>query len=85
MTKVKIYSKEICPFCVQAKNLLKRKNITEIEEIDITKGNNRDKMIEESGGRMTVPQIFINDYHVGGFDDLHELEQNNELDKLLKI
>jgi glutaredoxin 3 len=84
MTKVKIYSKEICPYCVQAKNLLKRKNITEIEEIDITKSNNKDKMIKESGGRMTVPQIFINDFHVGGFDDLYELDQSNELDKLLK-
>ncbi|MAZ80729.1 MAG: glutaredoxin 3 [Rickettsiales bacterium] len=84
MTKVKIYSKEICPYCVQAKNLLKRKNIIEIEEIDITKSNNKDKMIKESGGRMTVPQIFINDFHVGGFDDLYELDQSNELDKLLK-
>lgn len=84
MTKVKIYSKEICPYCVQAKSLLKRKNITEIEEIDITKSNNKDKMIKESGGRMTVPQIFINDFHVGGFDDLYELDQSNELDKLLK-
>ncbi len=41
-------------------------------------------MIKESGGRMTVPQIFINDFHVGGFDDLYELDQSNELDKLLK-
>jgi len=84
MTKIKIYSKEICPYCDQAKSLLKRKGYNEFEEIDIMQDDNREKMIKESGGRMTVPQIFINNIHVGGFDDLYQLEQEKKLDQLLK-
>lgn len=84
MTKIKIYSKEICPYCDQAKLLLKRKGYDKIEEIDIMQADNRAKMIKDSGGRMTVPQIFINNIHIGGFDDLHKLEQEKKLDQLLK-
>ena len=84
MTKIKIYSKEICPYCDQAKSLLRRKGHNEFEEIDIMQGDNREKMIKESGGRMTVPQIFINNIHIGGFDDLYKLEQEKKLDQLLK-
>lgn len=83
MANVVMYSKKICPYCVKAKGLLKAKgvNITEISiEGDSDK---REEMITKSGGAMTVPQIFIGDYHVGGCDDLYALETRGELDPLL--
>lgn len=68
--KVLIYSKAICPYCVRAKQLLEREGI-EYQEIDINlQPEKRDKMIASSNGRTTVPQIFINDQHLGGCDDL---------------
>ncbi|RTL13251.1 MAG: glutaredoxin 3 [Neisseriaceae bacterium] len=83
MTRVIVYSKETCPYCVMAKNLLKQKGVSEIEEIRIDLlPEERDKMIEITG-RMTVPQIFIGDTHVGGFDDLAKLNRSGDLDKLL--
>ena len=88
MSKVIIYSKTICPYCVKAKALIKRKsNNFDIEIIEIKIDNNQDlhnEMKQKSGGRMTVPQIFINDIHVGGCDDLYALEEQNKLDELLK-
>lgn len=83
MTRVIVYSKETCPYCVMAKNLLKQKGVSEIKEIRIDLlPEERDKMIEITG-RMTVPQIFIGDTHVGGFDDLAKLNRSGDLDKLL--
>ena len=83
MARAIVYSKETCPYCVMAKNLLKQKGVAEIEEIRIDLlPEERDKMIEITG-RMTVPQIFIGDTHVGGFDDLAKLNRSGELDKLL--
>ena len=83
MARVIVYSKETCPYCVMAKNLLKQKGVAEIEEIRIDLSpEERDKMIEITG-RMTVPQIFIGETHVGGFDDLAKLNRSGELDKLL--
>lgn len=83
MARVIVYSKETCPYCVMAKNLLKQKGVAEIEEIRIDLlPEERDKMIEITG-RMTVPQIFIGDAHVGGFDDLAKLNRSGDLDKLL--
>jgi glutaredoxin 3 len=83
MARVVVYSKETCPYCVMAKNLLKQKGVTEIEEIRIDLSpEERDKMIEVTG-RMTVPQIFIGETHVGGFDDLAKLNRSGDLDKLL--
>lgn len=83
MARVVVYSKETCPYCVMAKNLLKQKGVNEIEEIRIDLlPEERDKMIEITG-RMTVPQIFIGATHVGGFDDLAKLNRSGELDKLL--
>lgn len=83
MARVIVYSKETCPYCVMAKNLLKQKGVTEIEEIRIDLSpEERDKMIEITG-RMTVPQIFIGETHVGGFDDLAKLNRSGDLDKLL--
>ena len=83
MAKVVVYSKETCPYCVMAKNLLKQKGVNQIEEIRIDLDPaERDKMIEVTG-RMTVPQIFIGTTHVGGFDDLAKLNRSGDLDKLL--
>lgn len=83
MSNILIYSKTVCPYCVKAKFLLKRKNL-EFKEIMINDDKTREEMIEKSGGRMTVPQIFIDGNHVGGCDDLYALEASGELDKLLK-
>lgn len=81
--KVIVYSKETCPYCVMAKKLLSEKGVTEIQEIRIDLDPvARDNMIEITG-RMTVPQIFIGDTHVGGFDDLAKLNRSGDLDKLL--
>lgn len=83
MAKVVLYTSPICPYCIRAKQLLKRKGISYVD-IDVW-GNrkNRAEMIEKAGGRTTVPQIFINDRHVGGCDDLYALEQAGKLDPLL--
>lgn len=83
MVKVIVYSKETCPYCVMAKKLLEQKGVSNINEIRIDLNpDERDKMIEITG-RMTVPQIFIGETHVGGFDDLSALNRSGELDKLL--
>lgn len=83
MSNIVIYSKEICPYCVRAKSLLQRKN-AEFKEIKIVDESLMAEMLEKSGGRKTVPQIFIGDFHVGGFDDLYALDQVGKLDELLK-
>jgi glutaredoxin 3 len=81
--KVEIYSKMTCPYCYRAKALLKQKGF-EPEEISVDfGGEKKQEMIQRSGGRMTVPQIFINGRHVGGCDDLFELEGAGKLDELL--
>lgn len=82
--KVIVYSKETCPYCVMAKKLLAQKGVSDITEIRIDLNpEERDKMIEKTG-RMTVPQIFIGDVHVGGFDDLSALNRAGKLDDLLQ-
>lgn len=82
--KVVVYSKETCPYCVMAKKLLEQKGVENITEVRIDLlPEERDKMIEKTG-RMTVPQIFIGDFHVGGFDDLSALNRSGKLDELLK-
>lgn len=81
--KVIMYTKSYCPFCVKAKQLLKNKNVT-VTEIDITNNESLiEEMLSKTAGRKTVPQIFIDDFHVGGCDDLYELNDKGELDKLL--
>ena len=83
MPPVDIYTTRWCPYCQMAKALLKRKGV-DFTEIDLTKERERrDEMIERANGRMTVPQIFIGPVHVGGSDDLHELERAGKLDPLL--
>ncbi len=84
MKKVRIYTTNYCPYCVRAKELLNRKGIP-FEEIDVTQDPvMREKLIALTGGRTTVPQIFIEDMSVGGFDDISALEKAGKLDGLLE-
>ena len=80
---IKIYTGPNCAFCVQAKNLLQRNNKT-YTELPIQEGTNLNEMLTLSQGMRTVPQIFIGDYHVGGFDDLIEHDMDGKLEDLLK-
>ena len=83
MAKVEIYTTTYCPFCTRAKSLLKSKNIAFVE-IDVTEDDAlRAKMIELSGGRRSVPEIFINGKIIGGFDELKALNDAGKLDGLL--
>lgn len=83
MAKVVMYSTAVCPYCQRAEMLLKSKGVTEIEKIRIDLDPaQRDIMIEKTG-RRTVPQIFIGDRHVGGFDDLAALDRDGGLVPLL--
>lgn len=83
MPVVEIYSKAYCPFCVRAKALLDQKSVV-YREIKIDENPElRPEMIERSKGGTTVPQIFINDMHVGGCDELFNLNYKEQLDPLL--
>ena len=83
MAKVEVYSTTYCPYCVRAKQLLDVKDV-DYTEIDVTGDDAaRVALVEKSGGRRTVPQIFINGQAIGGYDDLKALEESGELDKLL--
>ena len=83
--KVEIYSKFACPFCVRAKMLLKRKGVA-FDEYDITLGGpKRKEMLDRAPDVRTVPQIFIDDLHVGGSDELAALEREGKLDALLGL
>ncbi|MCH7724275.1 MAG: glutaredoxin 3 [Bacteroidetes bacterium] len=75
MVKVEIYTSEICPYCIRAKSLLSSKNVEIIEYRIDTDENERTKMLERTNGARSVPQIFIDDVHVGNSDDLHALER----------
>ena len=84
MAKVIMYATEVCPYCVRAEALLKRKGVTEIEKIRVDLDPaKRQEMEARVPGARTVPQIFINDQHVGGCDDIHELARQGKLDPLL--
>ena len=83
MTKVEIYTKPMCPFCVRAKHLLKTKNIDFIDIPASSDMEKRKEMNARSNGRNTFPQIFINDKHIGGCDDIFALERAGKLDPLL--
>lgn len=82
-TKIEVYSTAVCPYCVAAKNLLKSKGLEWIEVRIDTDPAQRDAMLARSGGRRTVPQIFVNDQHVGGFDDLVAADRSGKLAELL--
>jgi glutaredoxin 3 len=80
--EILMYSTAWCPYCVRAKSLLERKGLA-FREIRVDENPaERDVMLARSGGRRTVPQIFIGDRHVGGFDDLYALDKAGELDTL---
>ena len=81
--RVRMYTTLICPYCVRAKMLLKAKGVT-YEEIDVTRDHEaRAWLVEATGGRRTVPQIFINEESIGGFDEMRALDRAGELDKKL--
>ena len=83
MPKIEIYTTTICPFCHAAKKLLKEKGAS-FSEISLTKEPHlRDRMVERASGHRTVPQIFIDDTHIGGCDDLYALDAKGGLDPLL--
>ncbi|MBK8759502.1 MAG: glutaredoxin 3 [Sulfuritalea sp.] len=83
MPKVLMYSTAVCPYCVRAEQLLTRKGVTEIEKVRVDLDPGRREEMMERTGRRSVPQIFIGDTHVGGCDDLYELDHQGKLDPLL--
>ncbi len=85
MARVEIYSSMFCPFCYRAKQLLEAKG-ADYEELDVTmKPGRRREMTDRAGGQSTVPQIFIDDAHIGGCDELYALDAEGRLDPLLKV
>jgi glutaredoxin 3 len=83
MPQVTIYTKDYCPYCHAAKDLLRKKGVA-FEDIDVTVDRVRHgEMVKRAGGRTTVPQIFIGTTHVGGCDDLYALDDRGGLDPLL--
>jgi glutaredoxin 3 len=85
MARIEIYTTRLCGYCRSAKALLTRKGV-DFSEIDVTGDHEgRSRMVARANGRMTVPQIFIGSTHVGGFDDLYDLERAGRLDPLLTM
>lgn len=83
MPEIIVYTKDYCPYCHAAKDLLRKKGAA-FTEIDIQKHpERRAEMIQKAGGRSTVPQIFIGGRHVGGCDDIHALDGAGKLDPML--
>ena len=85
MIKIEIYTSNSCPYCHRAKDLLESKGVA-YKELNINDDASLiDEAIIRSGGRRTVPQIFIENHHVGGYDDLNMLEQEGKLEEMLGI
>jgi glutaredoxin 3 len=84
MREVSMYATGVCPYCVMAERLLRSKGVTEIRKIRIDLDPEQRIEMTERTGRRTVPQIYIADHHVGGFDDLSALERAGRLDPLLE-
>ena len=85
MQHVKMYTTAVCPYCIQAKQVLKSRGVTQIEEIRIDERQDERAKMMEITGRRTVPQIFIGSTHVGGCDDLMALDSKGELMPLLNM
>jgi glutaredoxin 3 len=83
MAKITMYSTAVCPYCVAAEKLLRSKGVAEIDKIRVDLDPQQRALMMEKTGRRTVPQIYINETHVGGFDDLSALEHAGKLDPLL--
>ena len=84
MKRVLVYSSMICPYCVMAKRLLSRKGVKYEEVLVDVECGRRSEMLQRSGGRRTVPQIFVGEHHVGGYDELAALDRAGKLDPLLQ-
>ena len=83
MPPVEIYTTRYCPYCHAAKALLKKKGV-DYSEIDVSRDwERREEMIQRANGRTTVPQIFVGTVHIGGCDDLHDLDRAGKLDPIL--
>jgi len=82
MARIEIYTTPTCGFCFAAKALLERKNAS-YDEVSVVEPDKRQAMTQRAHGRLTVPQVFIDDTHVGGFDDLSALDRSGELDRML--
>ncbi len=82
--KVRMYSTGVCPYCNMAERLLKSKGVDEIEKIRVDLEPEQRMLMMEMTARRTVPQIYIGDTHVGGFDDLSALDREGKLDFLLQ-
>lgn len=85
MALVEIYSTLLCPYCARAKNLLERKGVAYVNFDVMADTAKRDEMVARSGGRTSVPQIFIDGEHIGGSDELHALDRANQLDAKLGL
>lgn len=83
MARVVMYCTEVCPYCVRAEQLLQRKGVTQIEKIRVDLQPELRAAMTEKTGRRTVPQIYIDDEHVGGYDDMAALDRAGKLDELL--
>ena len=84
VARVLMYSTGVCPYCTMAERLLKAKGVDEIEKIRIDLDPEQRALMMQKTGRRTVPQIYIGDTHVGGFDDLSALDREGKLDPLLQ-
>ncbi len=84
MNKVVMYSTQVCPYCMMAERLLKQRGVEHIEKVLIDKEPARRAEMMERTGRRTVPQIYIGDTHVGGYDDLSALDREGGLVPLLQ-
>lgn len=83
MPHVKMYCTAVCPYCVMAEKLLNKKGVTEIEKVRVDLDPKQREEMMQITGRRTVPQVFIGDRHIGGFDDLSALDAGGGLDPLL--
>ncbi len=83
MNKVTMYCTEVCPYCVRAEQLLKARGVSHIEKIRVDLQPELRTVMIEKTGRRTVPQIYIGEHHVGGYDDLAALDRAGELNRLL--
>ncbi|MBC7685778.1 MAG: glutaredoxin 3 [Bdellovibrionales bacterium] len=80
---VKMYTSAVCPYCIRAERLLDAKGVTDIEKIRVDLDPEQKTIMMQQTGRRTVPQIYVGETHVGGFDDLYALDQAGKLDPLL--
>ena len=81
MATIELYSGGHCPYCVRAKSLLEKRDLAFVEYDVQAEPEMRDEMLRRTNGARTIPQIFINDRHVGGYDDLYALDKKGELEK----